>query len=80
MYIIYIQELLKRMHKRVPTDKICTYCSMNNQYMKEVQNQKKVYMKLLDSYMVIGMLALRDNGFKEQKQNRSWRILFRAVI
>ena len=33
-YIIYIQEMLKRVHKRVLIDKISIYCSMNKQYMK----------------------------------------------
>ena len=31
-----IQEVLLRIHKSVPTNKICTYCSMNKQYMKGI--------------------------------------------
>ena len=42
------------MHKCVPTDKICT---TNNQYVKGIQELKKVY--LMDSKMDIAMLAFK---------------------
>ena len=34
-----IQHIHKKIHKRVSVDEICTYCSMNKQYMKGVQKQ-----------------------------------------
>ena len=34
MNIIYVQVELKRIHKRCPTDKIYTNCSMNKQNVK----------------------------------------------
>ena len=37
IYIIYIQVILKRKRKQVPTDEICIYCSMNKKYVKGVQ-------------------------------------------
>ena len=36
-YIIYMQEILMRIHKCAPTDRICTCCLMNKPYMKGVQ-------------------------------------------
>ena len=44
--MIYIQELLERMHKHLPIDKICTNCSMNKYYAKGVQNEKKVLLEI----------------------------------
>ena len=37
-----IQKVLKRMHKYVPTDKICTYCFMKKQYMKRHTKMMKI--------------------------------------
>ena len=34
--------VLKRMQKHDPTDKICTYCSMNKQYIKGYKNRKRL--------------------------------------
>ena len=38
-YVIYKWEVLTRIHKCVPADKIYAYCSMNKQYMKGVQKK-----------------------------------------
>ena len=38
-HIINIQEVLIRRHKWVLTDKMCTYCSIDKQYVKGVQKQ-----------------------------------------
>ena len=38
-YIIYIQEVLKSIHKRDLTDKICTYYPTNKQNMKGVEKR-----------------------------------------
>ena len=32
---------IKGVHKRIPTDKICTYCSMNKQYIKGYKMKKE---------------------------------------
>ena len=79
VYIIYIQVVLKRIHKHVPTNEICTYYSMNQQYVKGVQNRKRL-TRLMDSRKVIAMLALLFNDkatdisilFKEQRQ-KEWK-------
>ena len=34
--------------QKYPTDKVCTYCSMNQQYVKGVQKRKKAYLGLWD--------------------------------
>ena len=49
------------MHKYISTDKICTYCSMNKQWMKGVQKWKKVIFEIAGSNMLIAMLALQYN-------------------
>ena len=33
--MVYIQEVLTRIDNHAPTDKMCTYCSMKKQHMKE---------------------------------------------
>ena len=45
--------------KYVPTNKICTYCSMNKQYMKRVQKWQEFYLMLWDT--TITMTRRRDN-------------------
>ena len=46
-YIIYIQELLKRIYKHMLTDKICTYCSsMNKQWVKKSANTDKGLLEI----------------------------------
>ena len=45
IYIIYIQKILKSIHKHIPMDKICKYCIYclrNKQYMEEVQKGKSL--------------------------------------
>ena len=46
----------------VPTDKTCTYCSMSKQYMKGLQNEKKVFLVMIKNEMVKAILALHFNG------------------
>ena len=46
-YLIYIQEVLTRIHKHVPMDKICTYHSMNEQYIKRSSKQYKVLLEIV---------------------------------
>ena len=41
IYIIYSFEVLSKIHKCVPTNKICTCCSMNKQYMKGIRKHEK---------------------------------------
>ena len=38
---------------------------MNKHYMKGVQKQKKLYLRLMDSKMVTAILALHFNGKEE---------------
>ena len=40
---------IERIHKRVATDKLHTYCFMNKQYVKVVQKQVKAYLRLMNS-------------------------------
>ena len=47
IFIHNIKVVLKRIRKRVPTDKIRTYCSLNKQYMKEVHLQKISYLIMI---------------------------------
>ena len=42
---------IKKEHKCVPIDKICTHCIMNKQYVKEVQKQIKAHLRLMDDKM-----------------------------
>ena len=39
---VYIQVVWKRIHTRLPTDKICTECFMIKQYIKGERNMEKV--------------------------------------
>ena len=59
IYIMYIRAVMKRIHKGVPTGRICTYCFMNKQYVKRVQK-----WRLTDSKIFIAMLTLLFNGWQ----------------
>ena len=58
MYIIYIKDVLKNIHKNIQTDKICTKFSMNKQYVKGVQKRGKSCLRLMDNKMVITISVL----------------------
>ena len=44
-----IQEAWRRILKPVPTDKICTYCFMNKQYVEWIQKRKKSYLIMVST-------------------------------
>ena len=60
IYVICIQEVLKRIHGRVPTSKIYVNCPMNN--VKGIQKQKRANFVLMDSKMVTSVSALHLSG------------------
>ena len=70
IYIWYTYKKYSREYRNFfSTDKICTYFSMKNQFVKGVQKLKKSYLRLWDSKMVIAILVLRVNvGTKQEMQ------------
>ena len=45
---LYIQEILARIYKHVPTDGIYRYCSVNKQYLEGVPIWKKCLLEFVD--------------------------------
>ena len=66
-YMIIIQEVFIRIHKNFPTDKMCTYCSMNKHYLKRDTKTVKVFLKCID----LAMSALCFNN-KERQNSSPW--------
>ena len=76
----YTQEVLAKIYKRVPTDNMCIYCSINKKYMKEVEKWKKSRLSLLFNELFCKViLVLLYNGqagdpsplFKEQRKKKA---------
>ena len=59
--IIDIPEVSTRMHKQVPTYKMCTYCSMNEQYKQGFQNNKSLQFSGLTKWALYFCAEARDN-------------------
>ena len=73
MYIVYIKEVLRRIHKRVPTDKICTCCFVNKQYVKGIKKKQRMMDDELYGKVMLVLLYHVQAGdtsqlFKEQSQ------------
>ena len=63
IYIEYIHKVSKIIPKRVPTDKICTYFSMNKQFVKVgTKTEQKSYSIIKNSKMDRAISALDFNG------------------
>ena len=66
MYIMYIQIVLKGIHKTVSTDKRYIYLS---EYKRGYKNVKRLFLRLIDSKMLIAILDLLFND--QEKANVS---------
>ena len=56
------------MHRRIPTDRICTYCPMNKQYVKGVPEREKSCLIIIIAggeaiFIVQRAEAKRKKGF-----------------
>ena len=59
---MFIQDVFSRIYEHVATDKICSYCSINQQYVKGNQKQKKANLTL----------ARKENLNRSKRTKTKW--------